>query len=124
MLLRRYNTGYEDGNYSLPAGHVEADETVRQTLIREAKEEVGVEIKSEDITLAHVMHRKGSDSNDERLDFFFTCSGWAGEPKIMEKDKCDDLTWFGLEALPDNTIPYIKEAITLAREVVLYSESG
>ena len=67
LLLRRFNTGYENGNYSLVAGHVDAGETVTQTAIREAQEEAGVQIAPENIEVVHVIHRK---SNDERIDFF------------------------------------------------------
>lgn len=45
LLLRRYNTGFMDGYYSFPAGHVEANETLTQAMVREAKEEIGVDIK-------------------------------------------------------------------------------
>ena len=49
LLLRRYNTGYEDGNYSVPAGHVEEDEDVIKAMQREAFEEIGIKIKKEDL---------------------------------------------------------------------------
>ncbi len=58
-------------------------------MIREAKEEIGIELKPEDSKLVHVMHRK--EPSKERVNFFFTASKWVGEPKIMEPQKCDNL---------------------------------
>jgi len=108
LLSRRYHTGYEDGNYSLVAGHIDGGETIVQAMIREAREEIGINIFSEDIKITLVMHRK---SEDERIDYFLHCDKWQGEIKIMEPDKCDNLEWFPINNLPSNTIPYIARAI-------------
>src|SRR6185369_159344 len=56
LLARRFNTGFEDGNYSVPAGHVDGNEPMTAAMIREAKEEVGIEIQPENLQFAHVMH--------------------------------------------------------------------
>ena len=91
-------------------------------MVREAKEEIGVDIKREDLRLVHVMHRK--EPNEERINFFFQAEKYQGEPKIMEPHKCDDLNWFDLDNLPENVIPYIKEAIKNILEKKIYSEYG
>jgi len=121
LLLRRFNTGYEDGNYSVVAGHVDAGETVTQAAVREAQEEAGVVLQLGDLQVAHVMNRK---SNDERVDFFIVVKGWSGEIRNMEPEKCDDLAWFPLEALPANMIPYVRHAIENYQKGILYSEFG
>jgi|SRR3989338_1017654 len=122
LLLRRFNTGYQDGNYSVPAGHVDEGESVADALIREAREEIGVNIRKQDINLVHVMHRKSTEQNDERLDFFFTCRKYKGEIKNIEPEKCDDLNWFDIEVLPTNIISYIQKAIKNAINQKAYSE--
>lgn len=108
LLLRRFNTGYEDGNYSVVAGHLDGNEDVKSAMIREAVEEAGIEIKPNNIHIVGVMHRK---SEDERIDFFLTADSWSNEIVNMEPEKCDDLSWFEVGNLPVNTIPYIKRAI-------------
>jgi 8-oxo-dGTP diphosphatase len=108
LLLRRHNTGYEDGSYSVPAGHLDGGEPVLVAAIREAREEIGVELTALDVAVVGVMHRR---SDDERIDFFVAATRWAGEPRNLEPDKCDDLRWFSLDDLPENVIPYIRRAI-------------
>ncbi len=73
LLLKRFNTGYEDGNYSLIAGHLEDDESLTQCIIREAKEEAGIIVKEEDLNVEYVLHRNsGSETGNQRIDVFFT----------------------------------------------------
>lgn len=122
LLLRRFQTGYEDGNYSLPAGHAEGGETLREAVAREAAEEVGVQTKAEDLELALTMHRWCGDH--ERVDFFFLASRWSGELRNMEPEKCDDMQWFALKQLPENIIPYIRRAIECYDKGIMYSEFG
>lgn len=69
LLSKRYNTGFCDGQYSLPAGHLDGNETFIQALIREVKEEVGIKLDPAKLKLVHTMNRK---STEERVDFFFT----------------------------------------------------
>jgi 8-oxo-dGTP diphosphatase len=121
LLLRRFNTGWEDGKYSVPAGHVDAGETVTQAAVREAREEIGVRLEPRDVEVVHVMHRK---SEDERIDFFLLARRWTGEIANQEPNKCDDLAWYPVASLPDNLIPYVKQALLNYQDGALFSEFG
>jgi 8-oxo-dGTP diphosphatase len=110
LMLRRHNTGYEDGNYSVIAGHVEQDERVTYALVREAAEEVGIRIETSALQFVHVMQRQGVDGL-VYVDFFFRAEHWEGQVQNGEPAKCDDLQWFPLAALPTNTIPYVREVL-------------
>lgn len=127
LLMRRFNTGYEDGNYSLPAGHLDGNESASNAMAREAREEVGLNLDLDALDVVHVMHRLASNTSpptNERVDFFLRASVWNGEPQIMEPDKCDELSWHSLDALPSNTIPYIRAALDMCRRGEYYSEYG
>ena len=121
LLLRRFNTGFEDGNYSVPAGHLDGGETVRMAAQREALEEIGVRIALEDIVFAGVIHRK---SDDERIDFFVHVKEWQGKPFNAEPNRCDELRWCDLDTLPENIIPYVKQAIHNHLAGIQFDEFG
>ncbi|WP_040802011.1 NUDIX hydrolase [Nocardia higoensis] len=105
---RRQNTGYEDGAWHLPSGHLEAGESVVAALIREADEEIGITIMPEDVHFSHIMHNSSSGG---RVAFFFTVTSWQGEPTNREPEKCVELHWFGLDAPPEHMIDYCREAM-------------
>lgn len=109
LLQRRYNTGYEDGNYSIVAGHIDGNESVIKAMQREGLEEAGIKIKEEDLEIVHVMHRKAPDR--ESIDYFFTCKAYEGNITIMEKNKCDELKFYDLDNLPNNVILYVRKGI-------------
>ena len=121
LLARRFNTGYRDGEYSVPAGHLDGDETVIAAGIREAKEEIGVDINAKDMIFSSVMHRT---EDDERVDFFVHVHDWSGEIVNAEPDKCDDLRWMNVNDLPNNIIPYVKRAIENHLNGVTFDEMG
>lgn len=117
LMGRRFNTGWQDGNYGLPAGHLESGETIIEGLLREVKEESDVDVSSEDVDFVHTMHRKG-----RYIDLFFIAKTWSGEPRVVEKDKCDDIQWFPLDNLPKNIVPSVKFAIESYQKGIMFSE--
>jgi 8-oxo-dGTP diphosphatase len=121
LLLRRFNTGYEDGNYSVIAGHLDGNEEVVAATIREACEEVGITLAPEDLTVVGVMHRR---SDDERIDFFLVATRWAGAIRNAEPEKCDALIWAPLDDLPENMVPYVRRALENYRRGRWFDDYG
>jgi ADP-ribose pyrophosphatase YjhB (NUDIX family) len=121
LMLRRFNTGYRDGEYSVPAGHLDGNEIVMAAAAREAKEEIGVEFEAGAVAFSSVMHRT---EDDERVDFFLHIAKWQGEPVNAEPDKCDEVCWVEVNNLPLNTIPYVRQAIQNHLNRVRFDEFG
>ncbi|GAA2784784.1 NUDIX domain-containing protein [Saccharopolyspora taberi] len=109
LLQLRENTGYMDGHWAAAAaGHIEAGEPAPAAAVREAAEELGVRVDPADLVPLAVMHRTRGDGQaiNERVDFFFECRRWTGEPRLMEPEKAADLRWFSLGALPDPVVAH------------------
>ena len=126
LLSRRFNSGYEDGNYGLPAGHGEEGETMRQGTAREAKEEIGLTIVVEDLEFVLTQHRWCPDAGNShaRVGFYFVPTRWQGEIQNMEPERCDDLQFFAFDALPFNMVDHVRAALVSYRAGEKYAEFG
>ncbi len=111
LLQLRRGTGFMDEHWAAAvAGHVERGESVFEAAHREAREEMGLT----DVVLRPwcAMQRTGNGGPvDERVDYFFTTTSWSGVPRILEPDKCADLRWFDLVALPDPVVPHERRVL-------------
>lgn len=122
LVARRCNTGYQDGNYQVPAGHVEEGELPTKAIIREAKEEIGIDLNTKDLELVHVSYRPKHDETGDRVDFFFRAKKWRGEIINMEPNKCDDLKWVTYNNLPENTTFHVLKAIKNMDTGIIFDE--
>jgi 8-oxo-dGTP diphosphatase len=123
LLLRRFNTGYQDGNYSVVAGHIDTGESATTAMCREAAEESGICVSPTDLRFACVLFRKKSDGT-VKSDLFFTCDTWSGELRNMEPHKCDDLSWHDRDHLPANMVPYVRRVLDLTASGASFGEFG
>ncbi|MER6617993.1 NUDIX hydrolase [Streptomyces xantholiticus] len=105
------------------AGHVER-ESARACVVREAREEAGLILAEQDLTLVHTVHVLDSQDAVPRIQLFFRARRWQGEPQLLEPDKCLKWAWWPLDALPDPTVPYTRAAIEGIRLGHSYTELG
>ena len=95
FLLRRANTGHRDGEWAMPAGHVESGETPAEAALRELLEETGVAAAPSDLECAHVCYRLcGEGGAKAYVDYLFVCRRWTGTPRNAEPQKADASGWF------------------------------
>ncbi|MFD0676684.1 MULTISPECIES: NUDIX hydrolase [unclassified Paenibacillus] len=121
LLLKRQNTGFEDGKWSVVAGRMDGGEEVKAAAIREAKEEAGVDIDPAEVDVIGVMHRKNTSS--EWIDFFLKVRSWKGQLVNAEPHKCQELEWFKLSELPEPMVSYIHKALTTKQQDGVWFES-
>lgn len=122
LLQKRSGTGFADGMWDFSAsGHVEENEPMSKTVIREVKEELGVDVK--DMRFIGLMHNLGEDGVSRYLGVF-KVDGYVGEPQICEPDKCSELKWFDVNDLPENMIDSRKAALAKTNEPGFYIELG
>lgn len=111
LLARRAGTGYADGLLHAPSGHVEDGEDVREAMIREAAEETGVVLDPDELRVALVMQHRGPGGRPRTGWFFEAEYDPARPPRNAEPDKCSELGWFPLDALPDDMVAYCRAGL-------------
>ena len=111
LVQKRKGSKLWPGYYALPAGHVDSDENQYDALVREAQEELGIELDIKNIINSYVVLRRNYFKIDGKklepyIDYYFEFKKYKGTPKIMEKDKCDELIWVDINDLPEPFVNY------------------
>lgn len=122
-FVKRSHTGWMDGYYGLPSGKAEEEEAASACAVREAKEEIGVDIDPNALKPVLVIHRlnKG-DHAPEWIDIFFEVERWEGTATNVETDKHSELAWLDLNNLPNDVIPPVKAGLEALLEGKSYLE--
>lgn len=118
LLLKQ--TKPNGGNYTLVGGTMEAGEYAKDTLIRESFEEAGIKLKSEELTLVHVLQK--NKPSERRLTLYFKAYRWEGTLRAKEPWKFQGVAWYSLDELPKNLTPTVKHVMQKYRQGQVYSE--
>ena len=126
LLALRRGTGYADGMWNLPSGKLEVGEDLVTAVIREAREEVGLEIQRSEPRMVTAVHHRNSES-EGRVGFFFEVVSKPelhGEPVNAEPWKCGGIAWSPIDGLPANMHRYSRTGIALYRRGLPFGLDG
>ncbi|WP_406357384.1 NUDIX domain-containing protein [Streptomyces sp. NBC_01635] len=121
--LRHPDSAFAPSTWHVLAGHCEQESAIT-CLIREAREEAGLQIQPHDVELVHVVHHIDRAGDRPRMGLFFRARTWTGEPQLREPNKCTQWKFWDPAALPDDLVPYARVVIEGIRAGRLYSETG
>jgi len=123
LMLRRFNTGWMDGFYTTPTGHIEEGESATDAAARELFEETGLSTDPATLKHAITVHRQ-NETNGVYFDNYFIAHEWTGEPRITEPDKSDAIEWIKFDSLGENVVPTVLRAIQNYQAGKRYAEEG
>ena len=123
LLAEGSGTGYADGQLNVPGGKLEDGETVVDAAIREAHEELGIEVEARKVRFVTVVHHRNPEG-EARVGFFFATDTWDGDPVNAEPDKCAGLCWVDPLDPPDNTIDYSVTGLAQLRHGAPFALEG
>jgi len=105
LLMRRSNTDFGDGFWGLPGGGLDGGEPIKEAIIREASEELGIEMKRDALEFTSCIHvAPHFRTPEEMLLFCFRAKKYRGHIVNKEPHKCTEIKFFPLAALPHDTL--------------------
>ena len=111
LLVKRRFDPFK-GYWVLPGGYVEDNETVEEAVVREVKEETGIDVKI--VALVGVFSSAGRDPR-HNVSIAYLCTPIT--TTIKTSDETTEVKWFKLGDLPDNLGFDHKDIISKAVEM-------
>lgn len=122
FMVRRANTGWRDGSWTVPAGHVEKDEGPSAAAVRELMEEAGIAARVEELTDPLVYFYPEDARVNERVSIFFRYLDRTASAHNAEPAKADAADWFERDSLPADMPPLLRRALKDMEDGIRYSD--
>ena len=116
LVHRRADRHDFPDRWSLPGGHVEPGEPPVDALVRELREELGVEAVVSGVPSLHLEHRPGTA--DGMVQDVWVVTDWAGSASNLAEEEHDELRWVTAEELPhldlahSEHLPFLRDLLT------------
>ena len=114
LLTRISPRGFHTGSWTLPGGGIDHGESPREALVREVREECGVECTVGDLVAVDDVHFAGTAPSGRHEDFHAIHLVFAGsvpddaEPRVLEEDGTTDaVAWVPLVEVEDGSVPVL-----------------
>ena len=119
LLNLRKGDGRTDGMYGTPGGHVEHLENIAESVAREIKEEVDIEVQN--ISFVGIVNVR-EFAPVHYVILVFRADWKSGEVRNCEPDKSDGWDWYPLDALPHPMTPGTEKGIRMFQNGQNYFE--
>lgn len=120
-VLMVYNIDHD--SWSLPGGTVEPNETLEQAVIREAKEETGLDIKI--FGLVALNECKFEKINEHAIFFTFRAEIIGGHEEIVRPDEISNISWIDIKKA-EELMPYYPDGLRklIEENEIAYTNQG
>lgn len=97
LQKRSPNKRFNPNKWALCAGHVDAHESLEDAAIREVKEEIGLEIKKEDLIPFAEREFTLQDSNSHITYFYYVKYNKDNSEFVIQKEELSEVKWFDFD---------------------------
>lgn len=102
---------------TVPAGHVDKGQSVKEAAVMEVREEALVDVIENDLEFIHADYIR-----DEYTNFYFRTTTWKGEPGLGEPHLASEAVWINKSDLPSDLVPQLRNLFEAMRSHRFFSD--